>query len=93
MYTIRNGHQVFTYMSKQKILLNNKEEDDESTIVTVIQSDDSIGEYPILLGRTVMVSNSQEVHAGELLTDGPINPHELLDCFFSDLCWLIFYLF
>ncbi len=62
-----------------------QEEDDESTVVTVIQSDDSIGEYPILLGRNVMVSNSQQVHAGELLTDGPINPHELLDCFFSDL--------
>ncbi len=62
-----------------------QEEDDESTTVTVIEGDDSIGEYPILLGRNVMVSNSQQVAAGELLTDGPINPHELLDCFFSDL--------
>ncbi len=60
-------------------------EDDESITVTVIESDDSIGEYPILLGRNVMVSNGQQVLAGELLTDGPINPHELLDCFFSDL--------
>ncbi len=60
-------------------------EDDESITVTVIESDDAIGEYPILLGRTVMVSNGQQVNAGELLTDGPINPHELLDCFFSDL--------
>ena len=33
-------------------------------------------EYPILLGRTVMVSDGQEVKAGDLLTDGPINPHE-----------------
>ncbi len=60
-------------------------EDDESITLTVIESDDAIGEYPILLGRNVMVSNSQQVTAGELLTDGPINPHELLDCFFSDL--------
>ena len=62
-----------------------QEEDGESITVTVIESDDSIGEYPILLGRTVMVSDRQQVTAGELLTDGPINPHELLDCFFSDL--------
>ncbi len=60
-------------------------EDDDTITVTVIEADDAIGEYPILLGRTVMVSNSQQVHAGELLTDGPINPHELLDCFFTDL--------
>ncbi len=62
-----------------------QEEDDESITVTVIESDDSITEYPILLGRNVMVSNSQQVSAGEFLTDGPVNPHELLDCFFSDL--------
>jgi DNA-directed RNA polymerase subunit beta' len=60
-------------------------EDDESTTVTVIEADDAISEYPILLGRNVMVSDGQQVHAGELLTDGPINPHELLECFFEDL--------
>ncbi len=60
-------------------------EDDDSITVTVIESDDAIEEYPILLGRNVMVSNGQEVNAGEFLTDGPVNPHELLDCFFSDL--------
>ena len=62
-----------------------QDDDDESVTVTVIEGDDALGEYPILLGRTVMVSNSQQVSAGELLTDGPINPHELLDCYFSDL--------
>ncbi|HJN36754.1 MAG: DNA-directed RNA polymerase subunit beta' [Prochlorococcus sp.] len=60
-------------------------DDDESTTVTVIEADDVVSEYPILLGRNVMVRNSQQVTAGELLTDGPINPHELLDCFFEDL--------
>ncbi len=62
-----------------------QEEDDESVIVKVIEGDDVISEYPILLGRNVMVSDSQQVDAGEMLTDGPINPHELLDCFFGDL--------
>ena len=60
-------------------------EDDDSITVTVIEGDDAISEYPILLGRNVMVSDSQQVFAGELLTDGPINPHELLECFFEDL--------
>ena len=32
-----------------------------------------------------MVSDGQQVSGGEILTDGPINPHELLDCYFSDL--------
>ena len=32
-----------------------------------------------------MVRNSQQVVAGEFLTDGPVNPHELLECFFADL--------
>tara|TARA_Y100001968_G_scaffold201510_1_gene185037 strand:+ start:13588 stop:17694 length:4107 start_codon:yes stop_codon:yes gene_type:complete len=60
-------------------------DDDESLTVTVIEGDDSISEYPILLGRNVMVMNGQEVTAGEVLTDGPVNPHELLDCYFTDL--------
>ena len=62
-----------------------QDEDDENTTVTVIEADDAVSEYPILLGRNVMVSDSQQVTAGELLTDGPINPHELLECFFEDL--------
>ena len=60
-------------------------EDDDTITVAVIEGDDAISDYPILLGRTVMVSDSQQVSAGDLLTDGPINPHELLECYFEDL--------
>ena len=60
-------------------------DDDDSVTVSVIESDDVMTDYPILLGRNVMVSDSQQVSAGELLTDGPINPHELLECYFEDL--------
>jgi DNA-directed RNA polymerase subunit beta' len=60
-------------------------EDDDSITVSVLESDDVSTEYPILLGRNVMVSDGQQVSAGELLTDGPINPHELLECYFEDL--------
>ncbi|MCP9809973.1 DNA-directed RNA polymerase subunit beta' [Cyanobium sp. HWJ4-Hawea] len=60
-------------------------DDDDSPTVSVIEHDDAITEYPILLGRNVMVSDAQQVSAGESLTDGPINPHELLECYFEDL--------
>ena len=60
-------------------------DDDDSITVSVIEHDDALTEYPILLGRNVMVSDGQQVSAGESLTDGPINPHELLECFFEDL--------
>ena len=62
-----------------------KGDDDDSLVVSIIEDNDVISEYPILLGRNVMVRNSQQVVAGEFLTDGPINPHELLECFFNDL--------
>jgi DNA-directed RNA polymerase subunit beta' len=60
-------------------------EDDDSITVMVREADEQVSEYPILLGRTVMVGDGQQVRAGDLLTDGPINPHELLECFFEDL--------
>ncbi len=63
-----------------------KGDDDDSIVVSIIEDNDEISEYPILLGRNVMVRNSQQVVAGEFLTDGPVNPHELLECFFIDLC-------
>ena len=59
--------------------------DDESVSLSVIERDDVINEYQLLLGKNIMVSDGQQVTGGELLTDGPINPHELLDCFFTDL--------
>jgi len=59
--------------------------DDESVSLSVIENNDVITEYQILLGKNIMVSDGQQVTAGELLTDGPINPHELLECFFIDL--------
>ncbi len=62
-----------------------KGDDDDSVVVAIIEDNDAMSEYPILLGRNVMVRNSQQVVAGESLTDGPVNPHELLECFFTDL--------
>jgi DNA-directed RNA polymerase subunit beta' len=60
-------------------------EDDDSQAISVVEGDEVVTDYPILHGKTVMVSDAQRVLAGELLTDGPINPHELLECYFEDL--------
>ena len=60
-------------------------EDEDSVTVSVIESDDAQTEYPISHGRNAMVNDGQQVSAGEMLTDGPINPHELLECYFEDL--------
>ena len=53
----------------------------------MMTEDDRVRFYDIPLGRkrNVMVSDGHQVHAGSALTDGPINPHELLDIHFKDL--------
>ncbi len=72
-------------LAKKSGVVEITQEEDDAVVIKIIESDDSISEYPVLLGKNVMVSDSQQVGAGELLTDGPVNPHELLECFFGDL--------
>ncbi|MGA9377233.1 MAG: DNA-directed RNA polymerase subunit beta' [Phormidium sp.] len=57
--------------------------DDEPHEIKVIESDGVIAEYPIGPGQNVIFSDGQEVKAGEPLTDGPSNPHEILEIFFE----------
>ncbi len=57
--------------------------DDDSVEVKVIEKDGVIAEYPIGPGQNVIVSDGQEVLAAEPLTDGPANPHEILEVFFK----------
>jgi DNA-directed RNA polymerase subunit beta' len=49
----------------------------------MIETDGVIAEYPIGPGQNVIVSDGQEVAAAEPLTDGPANPHEILEVFFK----------
>jgi DNA-directed RNA polymerase subunit beta' len=53
--------------------------DDESVEVKVIEADGVMTEYPIGPGQNVIVSDGQEVFSAEPLTDGPANPHEILE--------------
>jgi DNA-directed RNA polymerase subunit beta' len=57
--------------------------DDEPDEIKVIEAGGAIAEYPIGPGQNVMVSDGQEVKVGEPLTDGPANPHEILEVFFE----------
>ncbi len=70
---------------KSGVVQIKEDKEEESVSLSVIERDDVINEYQLLIGKNIMVSDGQQVSGGEVLTDGPINPHELLDCFFNDL--------
>ena len=57
--------------------------DDEPHEIKVIESDGVIAEYPLGPGQNVIIGDGQEVDAGEPLTDGPSNPHEILEIFYE----------
>lgn len=57
--------------------------EDESVDVKIIEEDGTISEYPILPNQNVLVSDGTRVDVGEPITDGPANPHEILEVFFN----------
>ena len=56
---------------------------DEAVEVKVVEDDGTVTDYPIGPGSPVIVSDGQVVTAGEPVTDGPTNPHELLEILFN----------
>lgn len=56
---------------------------DELVQIRVVESGGAVTEYPLNPGQTVIVSDGQTVEAGQPLTDGPANPHEILEVFFN----------
>lgn len=56
---------------------------EESASIKVIEDDGAIAEYPASQGQSVLVSDGQRVNIGTPLTDGPSNPHEILEIFFE----------
>ncbi|MDY7022103.1 MAG: DNA-directed RNA polymerase subunit beta', partial [Cyanobacteriota bacterium] len=56
---------------------------DDIVELRVMEDDGTITDYPLLPGQTVIVSDGQTVDVGQALTDGPANPHEILDVFFK----------
>ncbi|MGB3239120.1 MAG: DNA-directed RNA polymerase subunit beta' [Geitlerinemataceae cyanobacterium] len=60
-------------------------EEDETVEVKVVEADGMVTEYRPMPGQNVMVSDGQEVNTGDRLTDGPANPHEILEVWFEYL--------
>lgn len=57
--------------------------DDETVEIKVIEKDGTVTEYPVTPGQNLVVSDGQKVDTGEALTDGPSNPHQILEVFFK----------
>ncbi len=55
---------------------------DDNAEVKIIEEDGNVLDYPINPGQSLIVSDGQVVLAAEPLTDGPANPHDILDIFF-----------
>ncbi|ASC72762.1 DNA-directed RNA polymerase subunit beta' [Halomicronema hongdechloris C2206] len=56
--------------------------DDETAEIKVIEDDGVVTEYPVSPGQNLLVSDGQYVQTAEPLTDGPANPHQILEVFF-----------
>lgn len=59
-----------------------KRVEDETVEISVIE-DSGTTDYPIGPGQNVIVADDTVVEAGMPLTDGPANPHEILEIFFN----------
>lgn len=58
-------------------------EQDEMVDIKVIEPDGVVADYPIGPGQNAFVSDSQQVIVAQALTDGPANPHEILEIYFN----------
>jgi DNA-directed RNA polymerase subunit beta' len=58
-------------------------EQDETVDIKVIDSDGTVTDYPVGPGQNSLVTDGQQVPVAGALTDGPANPHEILEIFFN----------
>lgn len=57
--------------------------DDDITELRVIENDGTVTDYPLGSGQSPIISDGYKVDAGQTLTDGPSNPHEILEVFYD----------
>ncbi|MDX2271778.1 MAG: DNA-directed RNA polymerase subunit beta' [Cyanobacteriota bacterium] len=55
----------------------------EEPDLKVVEQDGSILSYGVLPGQNLIVVDGQPVEVGEPLTDGPANPHDILDSYYD----------
>ncbi len=58
-------------------------EEGETVDINVEEEDGNVEPYHVKPGQNAIVADGQEVKVGEMLTDGPANPHEILEVFFN----------
>ena len=58
-------------------------EEGETVDINVEEKDGNVEPYHVKPGQNAIVSDGQQVKVGEMLTDGPANPHEILEVFFN----------
>ncbi len=56
---------------------------DEAIAVKVLESNGVVTDYPLGPGQNLVLTDGANVAAGQQLTDGPANPHEILETFFN----------
>jgi DNA-directed RNA polymerase subunit beta' len=56
---------------------------DEAIAVKVVEPNGVVTDYPLGPGQNLVVTDGSLVVAGQPLSDGPSNPHEILEVFFS----------
>jgi DNA-directed RNA polymerase subunit beta' len=56
---------------------------DEAIAVKVVETNGVVTDYPLGPGQNLMISDGSMVTSGQPLTDGPANPHEILEVFFN----------
>ncbi|MBD2495517.1 DNA-directed RNA polymerase subunit beta'' [Nostoc sp. FACHB-280] len=56
---------------------------DEAIAVKIVESNGVVSDYPLGPGQNLIVPDGSHVAAGQPITDGPSNPHEILEIFFS----------
>ena len=57
--------------------------EDESVEVRVVEGDGTVTEYPLGPGQNAIAMDGQLVDAATALSDGPANPHQILEVFFN----------
>ncbi len=57
--------------------------EDETVEIKVIESDGVVTDYPVTPGQNLVIGDGQKVEVGEALTDGPSNPHQILEVFYK----------
>jgi DNA-directed RNA polymerase subunit beta' len=56
---------------------------DEAIAAKVVEPNGVVTDYPLGPGQNLVLTDGATVSAGEPLSDGPANPHEILEVFFS----------